>query len=98
MQRISSATNIERATTFFLPFSSGHFRGVTREKFTAFSFFLDAIDHAHSINNTQFPCTYYSKQFHIGISDIPRTATANIPVHSVLSLLASRVVAIGIVS
>jgi hypothetical protein len=70
MQRISSDTNYERATTFFLPFSSGHFRGVTREEFTAFSFFLDAIEHAHSIKDTQFPqrCTYHSKQFHTDIS------------------------------
>jgi hypothetical protein len=75
MQCISSATNHERAATFFPSVFVWAFLRSNKgqEKFTAHSVFLNAIDHDHSINDTQFPqrYTYHSKQFHTVISDIP---------------------------
>jgi hypothetical protein len=80
-------------------------------KFTAHSFFLHAIDHAHSINDTHFFTALYILQrepailstlnyliFKATHSVFQILLLLIVPTHSVLSLRASRVVAIYTIS
>jgi hypothetical protein len=64
MTRRPSATNRKRVLAFFYHFHLGIFKAQqgSEKKFTAHSFFLDAIDHAHSIHDTQFPQRLYTSK------------------------------------